>query len=51
MAINFQRNLGMSLLGVWLILYGIAGLTAVALPPPLMAILALIVGILILVGR
>jgi hypothetical protein len=51
MAINFQRNIGMLLLAVWLILYGLAGMIAVGLPAPLMAVLALLAGILILVGR
>lgn len=45
------RSVGMLLLALWLILTGIAGLIAVALPPPLMAVLALLAGILILVGR
>jgi hypothetical protein len=51
MAVTFQRNLGMLLLAIWLILYGLAGLVALALPVPLMALLALLAGILILVGR
>ena len=51
MAVTFQRNAGMLLLAVWLILYGLAGLIALALPAQLMAILALIAGILILLGR
>jgi hypothetical protein len=51
MAINFQRNMGMLLLAVWLILYGLAGMIALGLPAPLMAVLALLAGILILVGR
>jgi hypothetical protein len=51
MAIAFQRNIGMLLLSVWLILYGLAGLIALGLPSPLMAVLALLTGILILVGR
>ena len=51
MAITLQRNVGMLLLAIWLILYGVAGLTAVVLPGPLMAVLALLAGILILVGR
>ena len=51
MAIMFQRNAGMLLLAVWLILYGLAGLIAFVLPSPLMAVLALIAGILILAGR
>ena len=45
------RNVGMLVLAIWLILYGIAGMVALGLPSPLMAVLALIAGILILVGR
>ena len=51
MAVTFQRNVGMLLLALWLILYGLAGMTALALPSPLMAVLALLAGVLILVGR
>ena len=51
MAIAATRNLGMLLLGIWLVLYGIAGLAALGLPGPLMAVLALLAGILILAGR
>lgn len=51
MAPAFPRNLGMLLLGVWLILYGLAGMVALGLPSPLMAVLALLAGILILAGR
>jgi len=51
MAVKLQRNLGMLLLAVWLILYGLAGMVALGLPAPLMAVLALLAGILILVGR
>jgi hypothetical protein len=51
MAVTFQRNVGMPLPAVWLILYGFAGMIALVLPTPLMAVLALLAGILILVGR
>jgi hypothetical protein len=51
MAVTFQRNVGMLLLAIWLILYGLAGMIALSLPAPLMAVLALLAGILILVGR
>ena len=51
MAITFQRNVGMLLLGVWLTLYGLTGVIALVLPAPLMAVLALLAGILILIGR
>jgi hypothetical protein len=51
MALGIQRNIGMLLLAIWLILSGIAGMTALMLPSPLMAVLALLAGILILVGR
>jgi hypothetical protein len=51
MAITATRNLGMLLLAIWLILSGISGLVAVGLPGPLMAVLALLAGVLILAGR
>ena len=51
MAVLIQRNLGLLVLAVWLIVYGLSGLVAFALPAPLMAILALIAGVLILAGR
>lgn len=51
MAITYQRNTGLLLLAVWLILYGIGGIVALVLPPPLMAVLALLAGVLLLVGR
>ena len=50
-AVNVQKNIGFLLLAVWLILYGLTGLVSLALPGLLMAILALLAGILILVGR
>ena len=51
MAMTFQRNVGMLLLGIWLVLNGLVGLVALTLPSPLMAVLALLAGVLILVGR
>ena len=51
MAVTVTRNIGMLLLAIWLILYGLAGFAALGLPAPLMAVLALLAGILILVGR
>ena len=51
MALTYQRNAGQLLLAIWLILYGVAGMTALALPAPLMSVLALLAGILILIGR
>ena len=50
-ALIATRSTGMLLLALWLILTGIAGLVALALPAPLMAVLALLAGILMLVGR
>ncbi len=44
-------NWGFILLAVYLILTGIAVLAGVAIPPILMGVLALISGILILIGR
>jgi hypothetical protein len=51
MPVNVQRNSGLLVLGIWLILYGISGTVALHLPPPIMAILALVAGVLILIGR
>ena len=51
MALVFQRNVGMLLLGLWLVLSGLSGLIALGLPYPLMAVLAFLAGVLILVGR
>ena len=51
MAIGVTRNAGMLLLSIWLILTGLAGFIALPLPNALMAALALIAGVLILVGR
>jgi hypothetical protein len=51
MAIKFTRNIGMTVLGIWLIFSGISGLVAFPLPFPIMAVLALVAGVLILIGR
>jgi hypothetical protein len=51
MAFVFQRNVGMLVLGVWLVLSGLSGLVSLGLPYPLMSALALAAGVLILAGR
>lgn len=51
MAIIVPRNMGMLLLGIWLVLSGLSGLVSLGLPYPLMAVLALLAGLLILLGR
>jgi hypothetical protein len=51
MAVMVTRSAGMLLLSIWLILTGLTGLVALPLPGVLMAVLALIAGALILVGR
>jgi hypothetical protein len=50
MAIRTTRSPGMLLLAIWLIVSGIGGFAALPIPGMLMAALALIAGILILVG-
>jgi hypothetical protein len=45
------KNLGMLLLAIYLILVGIMALVHVAIPAIVMGILALLAGILILIGR
>jgi hypothetical protein len=51
MAITVQRNLGMLLLAIFLMLYGLAGMVALGLPAHVLAVLALVAGVLILLGR
>ncbi|MBI2221737.1 MAG: hypothetical protein HYU53_11090 [Acidobacteria bacterium] len=51
MAVFATRSLGMLCLAIWLIVTGITGLAAVPIPGVVMAVLALLAGILILVGR
>ena len=46
-----NRSIGMLLLGLYLVLVGIVALLGLAVPPIVMGLLALIAGILILVGR
>jgi hypothetical protein len=51
MAIKFTRSIAMTVLGLWLILTGISELVVLPLPPPVMAVLALVAGVLIIIGR
>ena len=51
MAVRVTQNVGMLLLAIYLILVGVSGLAALGIPGIVMAVLALIAGILILVGR
>jgi hypothetical protein len=51
MAAMIQRNMGLLVLAIWLILYGVASFVSLGLPAPLMGVLALVAGILLLVGR
>ena len=50
MAVRITRSAGMLLLAIWLIVSGLTGFITLPVPPVLMAALALIAGILILVG-
>lgn len=51
--VRVTRNLGMLLLGIWLILHGLISLLALSFAGigTLMALLALAAGVLILIGR
>ena len=51
MAIRVTRSMGMLLLGIWLLLTGVAGLAPLPIPGIVMAVLALIAGILIVIGQ
>lgn len=50
--IAFTSNIGLLLLAIYLILIGLSSLVAgIAIPPIVMAVLALASGILLLIGR
>ena len=51
MAVRLNQNVGMLLLAIWLILTGVSGLVAFALPAMVLPVLALIAGVLILLRR
>ena len=51
MATLVTRNAGMLVLALWLILHGLMAFLTIAIPPALPGALALIAGILILLGR
>ena len=51
MALRLTRSTGMLLLAIWLILTGAAGIAPLPIPGVVMAVLALIAGVLILVGQ
>jgi len=51
MAVRLTSNAGMLLLGIWLILVGIGGIAPLPIPPIVNAVIALLAGILILIGR
>ena len=51
MAVRITRSVGMLLLGIWLLLTGLSGVAPLPIPGILMAVLALIAGILILIGQ
>lgn len=46
-----NKNIGMIVLAIFLIVYGIATAFAIAIPVMLLGVLALIAGVLILIGR
>jgi hypothetical protein len=50
---RLTRNMGMLLLGIWLILTGLLQVVSVSIPGigSILALLAIVAGILILVGR
>ena len=51
MALNVTRSAGMLVLAVYLITIGLVGLLQLAVPMMMTAALALVAGILILIGR
>ncbi len=51
MALRVTRSAGMLVLGIWLLLTGISGLAPLPIPGIIHAVLALLAGILILIGQ
>lgn len=51
MATLARRSLGRTLLGIWLILYGILPLLTISIPNILMHLLAVVAGALLVAGR
>jgi hypothetical protein len=51
MAVRLTRSVGMLLLGIWLLITGLAGLAPLPIPGIITAVLALLAGILILIGQ
>jgi hypothetical protein len=48
---NFTKNIGMLLLGIYLILAGLGLLTGIIVPVIVMGLLAILAGILIIIGK
>ncbi len=48
---KFSKNIGMLLLGIWLILTGLMQVVSIPIPAILMTILAIAAGVLILVSK
>ena len=48
---NFTKNIGMLLLAIYLILVGLMSIAGFAIPGIILGILALLAGILILIGK
>jgi hypothetical protein len=51
MALTITRSAGMLLLSIYLIVIGLAGLVQLTIPLSITAVLALLAGIFILIGR
>ena len=51
MAVKMTQNAGMLVLAIYLILSGVSTITPIGLPPLIYGVLALMAGILILLGR
>ena len=51
MAVSVTRSAGMLVLAIYLLVVGVAGLVPVPIPLSMTAVLALLAGVLILLGR
>ena len=48
---RFNRSFGMIVLAIWLILSGLAGILTFSLPPFVLPFMAVVAGVLILLGE
>lgn len=49
--VNMNKNIGMLLLGIWLAVTGLMQFASIPLPAMVLPLLAIVAGVLIIIGR